>query len=113
MKEPTEAQIKEFWKRCGLELIPHIDRYSSGDYNWIEYRKDGVRVDEPKLDLNNLFKYAERPFVSMACGSLNEEGWKGAWAKVITHDRLKIGELREEGLTPALALFWAIWEVIG
>jgi len=49
---------KAFWEWCGLVQIQHADRYSSGTRNWVEYQLNGVRVDEPKFDLNDLFKYA-------------------------------------------------------
>ena len=104
MKEPTEEQIKRFWEWCGIKPTKHYEQthFQQGAFYW-EY---------PPIDLNNLFKYGSSLFVSMACGSINEENWKGAWAKAITHDRQKIGEIGEVGLTPALALFWAIYKVL-
>ena len=61
--------------------------------------------------LDACFKWLRLKFISMACGSLNEEGWKGAWAKVIAHDR-KTSDIREEGIEPALALCLAIEKLI-
>ena len=126
MNEPTEEQIKKFWEWCGLKWFwnhnpdCHCGAIDDDDSerSWIYRDGDKWKLatrfynEDMAIDLNNLFKWAKHPFVSMACGSINEEDWKGAWAKVITRDRQKIGEIREEGLTPALALFWAIYKVI-
>ena len=114
--QPTEEQAMKLWEWCGFRHIPaeyceHCKRWE-GEY-WI---KEGIgrRIYRPELltiDLNSLFKYASIHFTSMACGSLNEPNWKGAWAKAIPHE----GEpqhIWEEGLLPEVALFWAIWKVI-
>ena len=113
MNEPTEEEIKRLWEWCGFKMgiSPYGDKclyYPDGGWD----SDADINSVELPIDLNNLFKYGSPLFVSMACGSINEENWKGAWAKVITHDRQGIGEIREEGLTPALALFWAIYKVI-
>ena len=54
----NEKKWEEILKWCGITIIPHIGRYSIGFYSWVEYQKDGVRIHEPKLTLDNLFKYA-------------------------------------------------------
>ena len=105
--EPTEKQIKELWEWCEARCLKCGGLITTS----IQPGLCCCSSYELDLDLNNLFMWAEHLFVSMACGSLNEENWKGAWAKVITQDRQGIGEIREEGLTPVLALFWAIDKV--
>ena len=106
MNEPTEAQIKEFWEKIGFE--PH-DFY---DETWSTPDKK-TWVDLPPIDFNNLFKYAvpklnkkdndlydirftfNRPNGGVTCDINREEDITQA-----------------QGKDPALALFWAIWEVI-
>ena len=116
--EPTSEQVKWVWEQCGLSVEDTIfhDKQIGAEFVGTDMPKriwrdlDGILVStiDPPIDLKNLFKYAVPFFKSIACGLLNEENWKGAWAKVIPHN----GEsawIREEGLTPALALFWAIF----
>ncbi|KKK70402.1 hypothetical protein LCGC14_2924340 [marine sediment metagenome] len=120
-KEPTEAQAKEFWEWCGLKFkkqgIMGINYYNT---------PNGGFVSEPPIDLNNLFEYAVPKL------------WNFGLLECIFHREIAMfddsGKFREQekvyyrwhlllesqilnpidgyGETPALALFWAIWEVI-
>ena len=70
MNEPTEAQIKEFWEKCGLYYKDYsvleaansceamcMDRPISG---WYDSKGKLVSFKTvPVVDFNNLFKYAE------------------------------------------------------
>ena len=96
MKEPTEAQIKEFWEWCGFTFIMNYD-----DPTIIEESRSpiGERIFPP-TDLSNLFEYAVPKM--MAQHYLNGYKllikWIGDWSdKWNTQD-------------PALTLFWAIKE---
>ena len=87
MKQPTEEQVKEFWERCGLPY----EGYSNAN------RLEGKILSS--IDLNNLFKYAV----------LNLELFS-----VVGRLRLLRYWVEELGDNdPALALFWAIYEVVG
>lgn len=102
MKQPTEEQIKELWEWCGF--IPFKNRPKSGlPYSW-----DGWELPDsifevsklPSIDLNNLFEYAvprmeEIPLGKQRCILL---GWM---SEVVTNK-----------VDPALALFWAIFNVL-
>jgi len=96
--KPTEAQVKELWEWCGLTRFcsPEDDMYHRGIWN----DKDGMRIDTPPIDLNNLFKYAKQVIIER----LGRSAWEGillVWFK-----KMMLGE------DPDLALFWTIWEVI-
>ena len=95
-KPPTQKQQQEFWERLGFKsrwLEPHIRiiqwKYPNGD----------VRAKLPRIDLNNLFKYA----VPKLKGEYHN--WKP-----ILHDWVDglMGDYKRD----ALALFWAIWKVV-
>ena len=96
--EPTGAQIKEFWEWCS---VPH--KHIAGE-GIAHYRLNDWYYGVLPIDLNNLFKYAvpelEHALVrtDAATGFLAEAGKMGTWW--------------HGDKDPALALFWAIWEVI-
>ena len=107
MNKPTEAQIKEFWEWCGLTKIKRGWKFPDGDAL--------IDCGNPPIDLNNLFKYAvpklkENGFMV----SLNLLGSIiGDWSCRL-HKGFFPNETfaEKENSDPALALFWAIWEVI-
>lgn len=106
-KQPTQAQIKEFWEWCGLE--------QNNFGNWgIMSKYGGLDIltgakEQPAIDLNNLFEYAVPKTIAfltlkpIGCPSIIRiYKWLfERWAE----------ELREKP-NPTLALFWVIWEVI-
>ena len=110
-KQPTEQQIKEFWEWCGLKQIcsPHDDMYRRGIWaDPIEQR----RFDTPDIDLNNLFKYAVPKLYAVEVGTwFPPDSSKLDWRAWVEDSPMSIG-VQSYGETPALALFWAIWEVI-
>src|SRR3990167_6103090 len=55
-KQPTKKQIKEFWKRCGYKALCKPDEY--GVQAWRHSMDSRPTLSLPKIDLNNLFKYA-------------------------------------------------------
>ena len=123
--QPTDEQIKEFWEWCGFsrrlpegragyhwEQCVKVMNWMSPDYKEI-YKSMSFL---PPIDLNNLFKWAVPKVIA-----------SGHWLGMITI-QMSIGtqytfaiyvekykdKAEHEGRDkdPALALFWAIWEVI-
>uniref|UniRef100_A0A6M3L2Q5 Uncharacterized protein n=1 Tax=viral metagenome TaxID=1070528 RepID=A0A6M3L2Q5_9ZZZZ len=81
---PTNKQIKEFWEK----LSPTPD-------DWRMY-EIWLYSGYPPIDLNNLFKYA--------VPKLDQSRYYKALSSIFYYDAIK-----ED---PALALFWAIYQVI-
>ena len=100
MKEPTEAQIKEFWEWCGF-------KFTGGDWCYAPDRMHHLRRP-PTIDLNNLFKYAVPRLMEYyksestpgyyQTANCRMENWVADWID------------SDNGYDPALALFWAIKE---
>lgn len=109
--QPSEAQVKELWEwlgwRYGVDKADPINP----DNLWFPPNSTCCRQPLPPIDLNNLFKYAvpkpidvhfkyDTSYPEHTIGEIN--CWlyhKGKVYKGWSYD-------------PALALFWAIWEVI-
>jgi len=105
--EPTPEQIRELCEWCGWKFD-----IEDGHIIWA-YTPDGDHLDfceEPALDLNNLFKYA----VPKLGDSLEIELFKPNvnWFCQIRSRTTIIATSKGYHKDPALALFWAIWEVI-
>ena len=97
MDKPTEEQIKELWEYFGLT-------YFDG---WFYDTKRVMSYDEIP-DLNNLFKYAVPKLGLVTLQKADHH--KESVATVVDYQNEKHGRNINED--PALALFWAIWEVI-
>jgi len=109
MKEPTQEQLKEFWEWCGFGL----SCYGMG-VAWHIYNKDLYSVVEddqepyealPPIDLNNLFKYTV-PKLEECHLITFKQGKYFAIAKL----KGRVTDATNDD--PALALFWAIYEII-
>jgi len=103
--EPTEAQIKEFWEKIGLP-------YSG--YGNAEREK---AKSLPPIDLNNLFKYAVPLLRNLSEDNTLQDiefHWQGINISNLVECNLVFDEAQFDGTDkdPALALFWAIWEVL-
>ena len=86
MAKPTKEEIKEFWELCGLKR----NKYGHWELN------DGPYLDI-QLDLNNLFKYAVPKEIDyLPTYRLLFDKWL---------------EWLEDLPDPALALFWALWDL--
>jgi len=106
-KEPTD-EMKEFWERLGWRLggIPDFPGTKEVmTVYWVS--PDGVAGDLPPIDLNSLFKYA----VPKAIRIYEDKGLHTAeaWSRLFS-EWLHIMAIVNSD--PALALFWAIREVI-
>jgi len=106
----TNEQIKEFWEWCGFEYKIPSD-YGLPCCDWWQY-PDGIQSsNSPPIDLNNLFKYAV-PKLDY-CDITKPETPKGWWVssvRIEVNNRIVFGHKIDKD--PALALFWAIWEVM-
>jgi len=106
MKEPTKEQVKRFWEWCGL-------RRGKRGINRGYYTRPGgshyiIPAWELHIDLNNLFEYA----VPKLLGDyyIDIKDYKLGWMVSIGD---KLGNRHAcDNKDLALALFWAIWEVI-
>jgi len=114
--QPTQEQIKKFWKWYGWWLGDEIEGEAWHHPNFKDTQPKApgyaLQVEHnytyyaPSIDLNNLFKYAVPKL-------------KGEWTIAIAngHDFpyvatvKNLGSSTEVGDTPALALFWALWRV--
>jgi len=90
--KPTDKQEKEFWEGCGLKIINGLNCFTA-----------------PPIDLNNLFKYA--------VPKLSEDyyidimNYRDIWQGRIQSKLGIVGAVKVDE-DPALALFWAIYEVV-
>ena len=102
MDEPTDKQVKEFWEWCGWK------EWETGSWWYLgENASDGL----PPIDLNNLFKYAvptlqRNGYLFTLCptrftGKFEVDIWRSG----------DIGITSSVDKDPAMALFWALWEV--
>ena len=109
-KQPTQERIKEFWEWCGVVEI--IRPTTDENYHTYRFPDGQLSGAYPDLDLNNLFKYA---VTKLSAGGiiiefLHYQNWycqiKNSSSKIITYSPNYCEY-------PALALFWAIWEIKG
>ena len=95
-EQPTEAQRKEFWGWCG---VPTYVRLLEGKW-----------VDILPINLNNLFKYAV-PKVQMEGCVVNLDSNPNLKYSCQVLPRRTSQATYAESKNPALALFWALWQV--
>ena len=103
MTEPTQEQIKELWGWCEFKFKLSA---SENPHYWIDpFGRAMAKL--PPIDLNNLFKYA----VPKRIRQYEDKGEHTAsvWNKLFI---TWVHSMVEGNSDPALALFWAIWEVI-
>jgi len=110
-KEPTEAQIKEFWERCGFkEVLSRTEEWRFAEFkttnHWWEAPNGGRFKEVPPINLNNLFKYAvpKLDIEKINLYPATKNRW-GCYFDEWYQDH-NVAE------TPALALFWAIKEAM-
>lgn len=119
MNEPTQEQQERFWEWCGWYWWEDGQSYT--------YGASEVSRDLPDIDLNNLFKYAVPKlyqFGLLECSFhrdidmfgdnreiLKEEKVSYRWRLLLESKILNL--INGCGDTPALALFWAIYQAAG
>ncbi len=118
--EPTNEQITVFWERFGWEYR----KWNNGEqYEW-QLGNAAYASGLPSVTLNSLFKYAVPRLFTWSIGknwvlqedfTIKENGIKASvdlhYIDPDKYDQVKPAEAVAED--PALALFWAIWEVMG
>ena len=111
--EPTDAQIRKFWEKCGFKCLPIRPLLDKKPHPTIRYwlYPDGEEESEPPpIDPNNLSKYAvpylpaDMPYYSSQIRLQRNLSVEIGWICAIDDwDNYKEGE------TLALALFWALY----
>ena len=99
--EPTNEQIKEFWKGYGFKVNTTVEL----GYTW-DYPDSSNHLELPPIDLNNLFLYAVprlKDGIDIAFSKFEDTGWFA---------RLKNQVMTTEDEDPTLALFWALYKVM-
>jgi hypothetical protein len=122
--KPTKEQIQVFYEWCGFEY-----RQGTGEYALWGHWWDGSMYDKfPRICLENLFKYAVPKLQQEGWGCRvqssplrdNDTGkeiyaWTG-YASIfyVRYDNTSLTKRDYYAIdpNPALALFWAIWELI-
>ena len=116
MDKSTQEQIKEFWEWCGFKYVrvddipwhkkpeDYLTNYWYANNHWV-YPDGSKNKDAPPIDLNNLFKYAVPKLHN------DYKIWLTYFPEFDTYNA-QIGDSSISLKDPALALFWAIWEVI-
>jgi len=122
-KEPTQEQIKEFWEWCGLHkhIFENVDYTAElpywrcglcGKRFWTEAYNGKDDLPNPldmDIDLNNLFQYAV-PKLGNEFDFVQLQPKPDGWLCIIRGLGFQYRAFYYDD--PALALFWAIWEVI-
>lgn len=116
MDKPAQEQIEKFWEWCGLTKAYSTSKvpiWVTGD-NAIVSPTDGD-TGLPIIDLSNLFQYAvpkvqDGTLVSIDFTPPLREGEN--WLCSLGYSRLAFETVTEEGITEALALFWALYKVM-
>jgi len=96
-KEPSGEQIWRLWEWCGLYIDGKY--HDTGRNIWRDLQGNLVSTIDPPIDLNSLFRWA-MPKLSQ----YDKTKILSNWFNVITNNP------KED---PALALFWAIYPLIG
>lgn len=114
MNKPTKEQIQQFWEKCGFRFCLSA---SENPHYWLDPQGRAVNSPPPP-DLNNLFKWAvpkldEGEFDISLYRLLGEhkEDYTEGWTASVGNDGLNIAVYKSDN-NPAIALFWAIWEVL-
>ena len=108
---PTKEQEHWFWEQCGLNTL-----YPSGEFPiWIDSTNMVVPTSgakSPPIDPNNLLRYAV-PELRKRGILINLSLRETTIAKVYSEFELhKVISFRADK-DPAIALFWAIYKVLG
>lgn len=109
MTEIKQEELKEFWEWCGLKP-PHPNCQEVGHMS-IPMGKS-YYCGEVAFDLNNLFKYAEKPLVDHFIETTHtEEEYRQAYYDFLC--KWLVDYIWNEPHNPALALYQAIQRVRG
>lgn len=106
MKQPTEQEWQEILGWCGLEIIEQETRFEHQVLYRLSERDTWKPLGSLPIDLNTLFQYAVpklEDYHLSSCGGNHEAN---VWGKVIGTGGFWVDD------DPALALFWAIKQVM-
>ncbi len=118
--KPTDEQIKEFWAWCGFKYGKGLNCNTLEPITGWWFNKEYMSPKNlPPIDLNNLFKYAVPKllggdrylFITFDVTS-NEAGLVACEISTLKGEKLTRVKWEASDNDPALALFWAIYEVI-
>jgi len=106
--KPTKEQEQKFWQGYGFEkqILPSVSYNRPDGYYWLYPNKSFSNV-LPKIDLNNLFKYAVPKLAKLGYDDIGliYSGYdQQYYAKSF---RGRIGYTHKDK-DPAIALFWAL-----
>ena len=106
--KPTEEEIKRFWEWCGFYYRKDKDPLASF---W--ETKDGRAwgYELPRIDLNNLFKYAVPKIEEIGLDIELKRTIEPKWQVIISNYTDRPPTMGNDD-NPALALFWAIYKVV-
>jgi len=114
--QPSESQIREFWKRLDFKFSPKTQdikfggepqsKYSIANH-WI-YPDSSYHKTLPPMNLTSLFKHAIPKLEAYSMDNRPHNGHYVYYVWVTLG--LKTG--KAINFDPVLALFWAIWAVI-
>ena len=113
---PTQKQIKEFWKWCGVDDCH--DWTDIGDTEYEYCKKCGCVLEcaklpcYPSIGLKNLYRYPvpklQDEGITVELLAFEHKGFR-CICQDIVHDNIVIACVRNDN--PALAVFWAVWQV--
>lgn len=110
MIEPTEGQKEAFWRRHGFHQVTRKEVYDLGYYTLWENGKGYIEGKLPDIDLNNLFKWAVPRLEELQSITFNWHRNNECEVILWFYSGIKVAGIAS---APNLALFWAIWELIG
>lgn len=120
MEQPTQKQIKEFLQWCGFTCYYKAvaeESVDAGILGWIQPPDNESTIAYYGLTLDFLFKYAVPKLYAYCLRSFNEKH-KNHHATIVPYPYESPQDMKTYKATvsrtdnPALALFWAIWQVI-
>lgn len=108
MNEPTEAEVKELWEWCGL---------TKAGVWWFSPRGKMMDVIPPRIDLNNLFKYAVPKLKELNRYNIELKSLVNYPSVYLARIEANLNpnaypNSKTNDKDPALALFWAIYKVM-
>jgi hypothetical protein len=109
MNEPTEEQVKSFWEYFGFKFLSAGEKFPTW---WIVNWPDGRQgtclktLITPGIDMNRLFEFAAPKLDYFEIKYASKAPFTSV--KILHENKEYYGKHKE----PALALFWAIWQII-
>ena len=116
--KPTDEQIKEFWEWCGWEIYSNEECQYYSRFGRGKDPDGRIIFESPTIDLNNLFKYAVPKVYKQYANSIEIKilppltSCPEFWVVDITTQHKGLSSTNNNENDPALALFWAIKEVM-